>query len=143
MIIQLEQARVHLREIQPQIEELAVSLRIDALNEKCEKLEKAAAEPDFWLDPENSQKILAELKEVKETLSDYRELSSLFTSTMELLDLAIADKGEKVAVMESRKQAAQYLFGLRDAASYRREICEAKTREEVAAILRRALLKEE
>ena len=59
------------------------------------------------------------------------------------LDLAIADKGEKVAVMESRKQAAQYLFGLRDAASYRREICEAKSREEVAAILRRALLKEE
>ena len=59
------------------------------------------------------------------------------------LDLAIADKGEKVAVMESRKQAAQYLFGLRDAASYRREICEAKTRDEVAAILRRALLKEE
>ena len=59
------------------------------------------------------------------------------------LDLAIEDKGEKIAVLESRKQAAQYLFGLRDAASYRREICEAKTREEVAAILRRALLKEE
>ena len=59
------------------------------------------------------------------------------------LDLAIKDKGEKIAVLESRKQAAQYLFGLRDAASYRREICEAKTRDEVAAILRRALLKEE
>ena len=59
------------------------------------------------------------------------------------LDLAIADKGEKVAVLESRKQAAQYLFGLRDAASYRREICEAKTREEVAEILKDALLKEQ
>ena len=55
------------------------------------------------------------------------------------LDFAIADKGERVAVMESRKQAAQYLFGLRDAASYRRAICEAKTREEVAGILRSAL----
>ena len=59
------------------------------------------------------------------------------------LDLAIADKGERVAVMESRKQAAQYLFGLYDAASYRHEICEAKTRDEVAAILRRALLKDQ
>ncbi|MBP5348917.1 MAG: tRNA dihydrouridine synthase DusB [Clostridia bacterium] len=59
------------------------------------------------------------------------------------LDLAIEDKGEKIAVLESRKQAAQYLFGLRDAASYRREICEAKTRDEVAEILRRALCKEE
>ncbi|MBR6053258.1 MAG: tRNA dihydrouridine synthase DusB [Clostridia bacterium] len=55
------------------------------------------------------------------------------------LDLAIEDKGEKIAVLESRKQAAQYLFGLRDAAAFRREICEAKTREEVEAILRRAL----
>lgn len=59
------------------------------------------------------------------------------------LDLAIADKGERVAVMESRKQAAQYLFGLRDAAAYRRRICEAKTREEVEAILRAALEKTE
>ena len=59
------------------------------------------------------------------------------------LDLAIEDKGEKIAVLESRKQAAQYLCGLRDAAAFRREICEAKTRDEVAAILRRALLKEE
>ena len=59
------------------------------------------------------------------------------------LDLAVDDKGERIAVMESRKQAAQYLFGLRDAAAYRREICEAKSREEVAAILKRALLKEE
>ena len=59
------------------------------------------------------------------------------------LDLAIADKGERVAVMESRKQAAQYLFGLYDAASYRHEICEAKTRDEVAKILKRALLKQE
>ena len=55
------------------------------------------------------------------------------------LDFAIADKGERVAVMESRKQAAQYLFGLRDAAAHRRAICEAKTREEVAGILRSAL----
>ena len=59
------------------------------------------------------------------------------------LDLAIQDKGEKIAVLESRKQAAQYLFGLRDAAAFRREICEAKTRDEVAAILRRALLKDQ
>ena len=59
------------------------------------------------------------------------------------LDLAIADKGERIAVMESRKQAAQYLFGLRDAASYRRAICEAKTRREVESILTSALIKEE
>ena len=91
MIIQLEQARSQLRDMQPKIQELAVSLRIDSLTAKCKELEEIASAGDFWLDPDRSQKVLAELKAVKDTVNDYEELASLFSSTMELLDLAIAD----------------------------------------------------
>ena len=77
-----------------------------------------------------------------EKIPPVTDAERLFAALLQL-DYAIADKGERVAVIESRKQAAQYLFGLRDAASCRRAICEAKTREEVAAILRKALTKEE
>lgn len=94
MIIQLEQARQHLREMQPQIEELANSLNIDTQRIKCNELEEKASAPDFWLDPENSQKVLGELKEVKDTVTSYDQLSSLFESTMELLDLAIEGEDE-------------------------------------------------
>ncbi len=94
MIIQLEQARAHLRDMQPQIEELSASLRIDVLTQKLSDLEEQASAPDFWLDPENSQKVLAQLKEVKDTVTAYQDLSSLYTSTMEMLDLAIADDDE-------------------------------------------------
>lgn len=55
------------------------------------------------------------------------------------LDLAIADKGESIAVLESRKQIGGYLAGYRDAAIARSEINRAATAEEVLGILRRVL----
>jgi peptide chain release factor 2 len=94
LIIQLEQARTHLRDIQPQIEELATSLNIETLKIRCAELEEIASGADFWSDPENSQKILGELKEVKDTLTAYEKLSSLFSSTMEFIELALAEDDE-------------------------------------------------
>ncbi len=94
MIIQLEQARQHMRDIQPDITELANSLNIETLRVRCKELEDKASEPDFWNDTEHSQKVLGELKEVKDVITSYDELTSLFESTMELLDLAIADEDE-------------------------------------------------
>ena len=94
MIIQLEQARQELRELQPQIDELATSLRIDDLKVNLEKLEESASAPDFWNDPEQSQKVLSELKVVKDTVTSYEDLVALMNSTMELLDMAIAEEDE-------------------------------------------------
>ncbi len=94
MIIQLEQARQHLRDIQPQIEELGTSLNIDVLRKKCQELEELASAPDFWNDPDNSQKILGELKATKDTVGSYDELTSLMTGTLDFLDLVIADEDE-------------------------------------------------
>lgn len=94
MIIQLEQARNQLRDFQPKIEELATSLRIDSLKKKCAELEEVTTGSEFWNDPENSQKVLAELKEVKDTVTSYEDLISLYSSTIELLDLAIEEDDE-------------------------------------------------
>jgi len=94
LIIQLEQARQQMRDFQPKVVELANSLNIDAQRAKCKELEDIASTPDFWNDPDNSQKVLGELKAVKDVVTAYDELSSLFDSTMELLDLAIADEDE-------------------------------------------------
>lgn len=94
MIIQLEQARQHLRDIQPQLSELEKSLQIDVQKSELKELEEIASGSDFWNDPEHSQKVLAQLKAVKECVTDYEELQSLYQSTLELLDLAIDDEDE-------------------------------------------------
>lgn len=51
------------------------------------------------------------------------------------LDLAIAYKGERVAVREMRKQAALYIKGMRAAARLREHINKACTREDMLAVL--------
>lgn len=94
LIIQLEQARQHLKEMQPQLEELAKSLNISQLEQNCKELEAITSEADFWNDPERSQKVLGELKENKSTLDDYKELMALYESTLELLDMAIESEDE-------------------------------------------------
>ena len=55
------------------------------------------------------------------------------------LRLAIEDKGERVAVPESRKQIALYLHSFRGAAALRSEINKALTYKEVEAVLLGAL----
>jgi len=51
------------------------------------------------------------------------------------LDLAIADKGEEMAVREMRKHMCWYIKGLRGAASIRAQINQACTREEMLAAI--------
>lgn len=53
------------------------------------------------------------------------------------LDLAIADKGETLAVFEARKQIAAYTKGMRDGALLRAAICRAESAAEMRDILRR------
>lgn len=94
MIIQLEQARQGLKELRPKIDELAASLRIDALEARGKELEAITSDPSFWNNPEESQKILTEVKDIKDKLESFHALSSLFESTLELLDLAIEEEDE-------------------------------------------------
>ncbi len=56
------------------------------------------------------------------------------------LTLAIQNKGETVAVLESRKQIGEYLRGCRAAAIARRKINAATQKEEVLSILQDVLL---
>ncbi len=51
------------------------------------------------------------------------------------LTLAIADRGEAVAVRESRKQLAAYLSGIRGGARARAAICSAETMQDVFTLL--------
>ena len=66
LIIQLEQARQGLKEMRPKIDELAASLRVDKLEERSKELEAITSDPAFWNNPEESQKVLTEVKDIME-----------------------------------------------------------------------------
>jgi len=80
---------------------------------------------------------------IRETIALLENGSTIAPSTWEdriamareHLDLAIAYKGERVAVREMRKHVAWYLRGTRAAAQLRENINRANTREEMLSIL--------
>ena len=57
------------------------TLTSPARRKRIEELERKVEEPDFWDDPEESQKIMKELKDLKET---YRDRSARFIPDMKM-----------------------------------------------------------
>ncbi len=58
---------------------------------------------------------------------------------MRQAELAVADKGERVALLEARKHAAWYMNGLRGAAEFRRQACMVASLSELAALCARVV----
>ena len=62
-------------------------------------------------------------------------LAQRLETALQQLDLAIADKGEKAAVLEMRKHLLWYVKGVRGAAAYKNRCCKVTTRAECVALL--------
>jgi len=53
-----------------------------------------AAEPGFWDDPEQSQKVLQKTKALKNKVEKYEKLRTLFDDTLVLIDMANMEEDE-------------------------------------------------
>ncbi len=62
-----------------------------------------------------------------------------YNTALRQLSLAIADKGETIALLESRKQLSNYISGIRGGAVHRAALVTASSFEEIAGILHNAL----
>ena len=63
-------------------------------------------------------------------------LKDRIDEALEQFELAAALKGEKIAVLEARKQFCWYLRGVAHAGSYKQDICSMNTLEELRHIAR-------
>ena len=70
MIIQLEEAKIRLRQIMKELEELAQALKINETEERIAELEEVTVQPGFWNDPQVSTKTLQEIKQYKDKVWD-------------------------------------------------------------------------
>ena len=87
-MIQFEELRLKLEELEPDIKELANALGLDKLKMEIEQLEQRAAQPGFWDDAENSQKILQKTGALKNKVEAYENLVSAYDDTLALIELA-------------------------------------------------------
>ena len=95
MIIQLEEARIRLRQIKKDIDDdLAQALKIDEIREKIQQLEALTYEAGFWNDPKKSSVTLQEIKQLKNKVDAYEALKAKVENTYSLAELAIEDNDE-------------------------------------------------
>lgn len=64
--------------------------------EEVEKLETESAQPGFWDDMENSQKVLQKTKQLKDKVERYNKLKSDWEDTLVLIDLANEENDESM-----------------------------------------------
>ena len=97
-MIQFEELKLQLEQLEPDIKELANALGLDKLKMEIEQLEQRAAQPGFWDDAENSQKILQKTGALKNKVEAYDNLVAAYDDTLALIELA--NEEEDLSLLE-------------------------------------------
>ncbi len=66
------------------------------ISEKAEQLERQAAEPDFWLDPVKSSKIMQETRMLKDKLEEIERFDKEFEEIQLLIELGNEDEDDSL-----------------------------------------------
>ena len=101
-MLQFEELKLQLEALEPDIKDLANALGLDKMKMEIEQLEQRAAQPGFWDDVENSQKVLQKTGALKNKVSAYDELVSAYEDTMALIELA--NEEEDLSLLEEAQQ---------------------------------------
>lgn len=92
-MLQIEELRLQLLDIKPDIEALKKSIGYEAAIAELSVLEEQSMDPNFWGDLENSQKVLQQISRFKAKTGEYNTLYSRFSEALELAELSL-ESGE-------------------------------------------------
>ncbi len=95
-MLQFEELAQKLRELEPDLKDLAEALGLEGMKREIAELDQKAAEPNFWDNMENSQKVLQRSSMLKNKIADYDRLEASFGDTMALIELADEEEDESL-----------------------------------------------
>lgn len=84
-----DELRVEVAALKPQLIDLQKALSVDEKIKEIARLEEEAANPDFWNDTENSQKVLQRTSGLKNSVASYEKLYARFEDLLTLIEMAI------------------------------------------------------
>ncbi len=87
-MLQFEELKLSLESLKPEIDNLASALGLEQMKKEIEQLENRAAEPGFWDNMENSQKILQKTANLKAKVEKFEKLNASYDDTLALIELA-------------------------------------------------------
>ncbi|WZL73766.1 peptide chain release factor 2 [Clostridiaceae bacterium 35-E11] len=90
-MIQLEQLKHELNTFEESLKDLRVSLDVDQLETQIKALDQEMMDQGFWDDPQNAQKILQNLKQLKDKLEKFQHIWKTYEEMNLLIDMAIEE----------------------------------------------------
>ena len=114
-MVELDQFKYTLYTYVPMLKELGASLNLDAKKERIAELSRYMEAPDFWDDPERSQKMTKELKSLEDTVKSYTTLSTQYDDISELIEMGYEENDPEVipVIQESLDEFTTNLEALR------------------------------
>ena len=75
-------------ESEKRVKNLKEALAIDTLKEEISELEKESSKPDFWVDMENSQKVMQKIGSLKAKVASYEGVKNDYADALVMIELA-------------------------------------------------------
>jgi len=100
-MLQFEELRLSLEAMKPDIDDLASALGLSQMKSEIQQLENRAAEPGFWDDMDNSQKILQRTANLKSKVEKYEKLDARYEDALALIELG--DEAEDESLIDEAK----------------------------------------
>lgn len=96
-VIELDQLKYNLNSYREPLERLSGSLGLEEKKERIEQLELDMEAPGFWEDLEESQKVVKEVKGLKDQVEGYEGLREQFEDIETLIEMAAEEEDEELA----------------------------------------------
>ena len=106
-MIEFEEYKVKLNDLQPKLTDLRASLNIDGAQEELERLHAMAEAPGFWDDPEKSQKIMVKTKQLEGKCARFAKMQSQREDLLTLCEMALEEKDD--SMLEELKEGFDQL----------------------------------
>ncbi len=87
-MVELDNLKIEINQYREPLKELHDSLDLDNKENRIDEMNRLMQEPDFWNDPEKSQKQSQELGSLKEDVNTYKKLDTQFEDMLSLIDMA-------------------------------------------------------
>ena len=95
-IIEYDSYKQKLGALEPELEKLASALDLDTVRREIDELEEKTADPNFWNDIANSQKVLQRSKQLKNKVEKYEHLTTAWEDLTTLVEMAIEEDDESL-----------------------------------------------
>ncbi|MCQ5202972.1 peptide chain release factor 2 [Mordavella massiliensis] len=106
-MVELDQYKSIISSYEEPLAGMRDSLDISGKEKRVEELERKLEEPGFWDDAEHSQKIMKELKELKDQLDTMKHLQGTWEDIQVLIEMAHEENDESMAE-EIEKEVSQF-----------------------------------